>query len=90
MLFTKLLWCNKAKVLIGYVPNDDIIWLMNSFCMLYQIVRNEFRINAIFYEPLTNEAVVTGPNKVTVKKKNIFKKKINFFLYLNRQILVIL
>ncbi|XP_046601980.1 uncharacterized protein LOC124295588 [Neodiprion lecontei] len=65
MLFTKLLWCQKAKVLIGYVPNDDMIWLMTSFCMLYQVIRNEFRITDIFYEPMTNEIVVAGPNKVT-------------------------
>lgn len=70
MSFTKLLWCQRAKVLIGYQQNDDTIWLMSSLCVIYQIVRNEFRINSMFYNPDTNEAVVAGLTKVTVKRKS--------------------
>lgn len=66
MSFTKLLWCQNTKALIGFIPHDDLIWIMSIELLLYQIIRNDFRVQELFYESSSNELIVVGETKVTV------------------------
>ncbi|XP_063980642.1 uncharacterized protein LOC135164327 isoform X2 [Diachasmimorpha longicaudata] len=65
MAFTKFLWFQESKVFVGFIPHDDLIWLLEPTCKLIQIVRNEFRVENVFYIPYTNEMLVIGSTKVT-------------------------
>ncbi|XP_043283544.1 uncharacterized protein [Venturia canescens] len=65
MLFTKMVWCSAPKIFACYIPHDDMVWLINTSCKLLQILRNEFRIENIFYSSVANQIVVVGTNKLT-------------------------
>ncbi|XP_024943182.1 uncharacterized protein LOC107269989 isoform X4 [Cephus cinctus] len=65
MGFTKMIWCDVARSLACYSTHDDLLWILTGTFVLYQIVRNEFRIENLAYEPLTNDLIVIGETKVT-------------------------
>ncbi|XP_034933949.1 uncharacterized protein [Chelonus insularis] len=58
MVFTKILWCSGIKLLIGYIPNDDLIWILTPECKLLQTIRNDFKINNVFYSSASKELIV--------------------------------
>ncbi|XP_011314987.1 uncharacterized protein [Fopius arisanus] len=65
MAFTRFIWFPETKVFAGFAPHDDLIWILEPSCKLIQIVRNEFRVENIFYTPYTNEMLVIGTTKAT-------------------------
>lgn len=77
MGFTRIFLCHKISIFLGYIPHDDLIWLLTLDWKLIQIVRNEFRVDNLFYFYFTNEMIVIGPTKATVF----------LFLFISNQIL---
>ncbi|XP_015127118.1 WD repeat-containing protein 97 isoform X2 [Diachasma alloeum] len=65
MAFTKFLWFQASKMFAGFIPHDDLIWILEPTCKLIQIVRNEFRVENVFYTPYTNEMLVIGATRAT-------------------------
>ncbi|XP_044014115.1 WD repeat-containing protein 97-like, partial [Aphidius gifuensis] len=63
MSFNKIIISNDLSIYICYLQHDDLIWLLTFDWKLIQIIRNEFRVENVYY--LNNEIIVIGPTKST-------------------------